>query len=157
MENVRAFHIKHGFLTDELLVNHCHMSSTLLLESLADKLEIQARLLCMTAQGSSRVGDERVYRAWLMLEELKETIEALAINDEILLADALGDLDYVLKGTAVTYTIPLKEVCEEVHKSNMTKMKRDIETNPRMRDKGPDYVAPDIAGAILKGREDANH
>ncbi len=153
MENVRAFHIKHGFLIDKLLSNHCHELSTDYLKHLAEKLDIQARSLNMVATGASSLGDERLYRAWLMVEELKEVIEAMALNNEVLLADGLGDLDYVLKGTAITYSIPLKEVCEEVHKSNMTKMKRDIETNPRMRDKGPDYVAPDIAGAIKRGRE----
>lgn len=155
MRKVKEFHIKHGFLTDELLKNHCHGSSDAALKYLSEKLEIQAKSLNMIAQGSSIAGDERVYRAWLMVEELQEAIWALAINDEILLADALGDLEYVVKGTAVTYSIPLDEIFDEIHKSNMTKIKRDMETNPRMRDKGPDYVAPDIKG-ILERVENQN-
>ena len=151
-EQVREFHIKHNFLLDEMLSNHCRELSTNYLNHLAEQLEIQSRSLNMVAIGASSLGDERLYRAWLMVEELKEVIEAMALNNEVLLADALGDLGYVTEGTAITYNIPLQAVFDEIHKSNMTKMKRNFETNPRMRDKGPDYVAPDIKGVIERNR-----
>lgn len=149
---VREFHKKHRFLLDEDLSNHCLEPSTKTLKYLSGWLDTQARSLEVLATSSSRMGDERLYRAYLMVEELQEAIEALAKNSEVLLADALGDLRYVTDGTAITYSIPIDEVFAEVHKSNMTKLKRDIELNPRMRDKGPDYVAPDIEGVIERNR-----
>lgn len=155
-KEVREFHKKHGFLLDERLANHCNESSKSALEYLAEKLEVQVRSVKMSAFGSSRTGDERLYRVYLMLEELQEVVEALAQNDEVLLADALGDLKYVTVGTDITYGIPGQAVFDEIHKSNMTKIERDITTNHRMRDKGPDYVPPDIA-KVLKGTEDADH
>ena len=90
----------------------------------------QARDLFATYT-SSRIGslqcepaqDSRLLRAHLLVEEVSEALEALADRDEVALADALGDLEYVNMGTAVGYDIPLPEVFEEIHRSNMTKRK----------------------------------
>jgi hypothetical protein len=38
----------------------------------------------------------------------------------------------------------------------MSKKKRDPITNPRMRDKGPNYSPPDIVGAIVRGKQRMN-
>lgn len=46
-------------------------------------------------------------------------------GDIIGIADALGDLDYVVNGAALEHGIPLPEVTSEIHRSNMTKLGPD--------------------------------
>ena len=65
-------------------------------------------------------------------------------KDRALVADALGDALYFLLGTANMYDIPMAEIFTEIHRSNMTKTR----TDHRMRDKGKDYVPPDIKGVL---------
>ena len=62
---------------------------------------------------------DRQLREKLILEELQELIEAETVVD---VADALGDLLYVVLGAAVTYGIDLEPVFQEIHRSNMTKV-----------------------------------
>ena len=62
-------------------------------------------------------------------------------------ADALGDLEYVVNGMALGMGIPLPEVVEEIHRSNMTKLGED--GKPIYREdgkilKGPTYEQPDL-------------
>lgn len=93
-------------------------------------------------------------RIHLIAEEgVAELALAIAERDRVKVADALADLAYVLFGTAVTYGIPLQEVFEEVHRSNMTKaVRRPGDT--RLRDKGASYVPADVAG-VLESADDA--
>lgn len=91
-------------------------------------------------------------RAHLVAEELGEFTLALANKDIVLAADALGDLIYVVVGAAVTYGIPLKQVFDEIHKSNMTKAVRDP-NDTRLRNKGESYVPANIPLALVKGTE----
>lgn len=60
-------------------------------------------------------------RARLMLEELGETISSMADGGIVKAADGLADLAYVTVGSAVAFGIPLPEVWEEVHRTNMAK------------------------------------
>jgi len=62
---------------------------------------------------------DRLLREKLILEELKELVDAKTLVD---VADALGDLLYVVYGSAVTYGIDLEPVFAEIHRSNMTKL-----------------------------------
>lgn len=87
-------------------------------------------------------------RVHLIAEELGELSLALAEGDRVKVADALGDLAYVVLGAAVTYGIPLQEVFEEIHESNMTKAVRQ-QGDTRLRDKGNSYVPPDVARVLL--------
>jgi predicted HAD superfamily Cof-like phosphohydrolase len=83
----------------------------------------------------------------LIAEELGELALAIANRDKVMIADALGDLIYVVFGAAVTYGIPLQQVFEEVHRSNMTKAVRQPD-DIRLRNKGDSYQPPDIAGIL---------
>jgi predicted HAD superfamily Cof-like phosphohydrolase len=90
-------------------------------------------------------------RADLLLEEMAELDTALGARDLVGVADALGDLVYVLYGTALTFGINLDAVMAEVHRSNMTKL--DEHGRPVVGPdgkvlKGPDYRAPEIAQAL---------
>lgn len=60
-------------------------------------------------------------RARLLLEETRETVEALVRGDKVAFADGLADLIYVAIGAALAYGIPLEEVWNEVQRSNMEK------------------------------------
>lgn len=80
-------------------------------------------------------------------EGVAELALALAEKDKVRVADALADLLYVTLGAAIVYGIPLKEVFEEVHKSNMTKDVRDSRDS-RIRNKGANYKPADIQAVL---------
>ena len=90
----------------------------------------------------------------LMHEENKEYLDAIKNNDMIEVADALGDMLYILCGTIITHGMQdvIDEVFEEIQRSNMSKLGSD--GKPIYREdgkvlKGPNYFKPDIA-KILK-------
>jgi len=64
-------------------------------------------------------------RIALIEEELQELKDALANDDIVGVADALGDLEYVVNGAALVWGINLPEVVKEIHRSNMTKLGAD--------------------------------
>lgn len=66
---------------------------------------------------------ERVFRARLMREEVKEFVEA---KDSVGQMDALGDLIYFALGCAVQAGIDLEPIFHTIHKCNMNK----LHTNP---------------------------
>ena len=81
-------------------------------------------------------------RIHLMIEELAEFILA---EDKISAFDGLCDLMYVLLGTFDVYDFPAQEGFAEVHASNMSKQGKDKQ---RLRDKGEEYRAPDLASVL---------
>ena len=91
----------------------------------------------------------------LMKEENEEYLEAVHKNDLIEVADALGDMLYILCGTILTHGMQHKitEVFEEIQRSNMSKLGAD--GNPIYREdgkvlKGPNYFKPDIKAILSK-------
>lgn len=92
-------------------------------------------------------------RCGLIEEEAAEFREALAADDIVAVADAIGDLLYVVYGAALTFGIPVDEVFAEVHRSNMTKL--DESGQPVLRSdgkviKGPDYSPPDLLPVLRR-------
>ena len=92
----------------------------------------------------------KTLRYELMKEENEEDKEAVANNDMVEVADALGDMLYILCGTIITHGMQHKigEVFEEIQRSNMSKLGPD--GKPIYREdgkvmKGPNYFKPDIA------------
>ncbi|MGB2339177.1 MAG: hypothetical protein ACPH7I_04760, partial [Flavobacteriaceae bacterium] len=86
--------------------------------------------------------------------ENKEYLDAMKNKDLIEVADALGDMLYILCGTIITHGMQdvIDEVFEEVQRSNMSKLGSD--GKPIYREdgkvlKGPNYFKPNIA-KILK-------
>jgi len=98
--------------------------------------------------------DVRMIRAKLMVSELAEVLQALVTRDEVELADGLADLEYVVVGTATTFDVPLGDVFDEVHRSNMTKstVESSVRNHDGDRGKGPQYSPPDVAGTIARSR-----
>lgn len=57
-----------------------------------------------------------------LIDEEHEEFKLGEVNNDIVeIADALADLIYVINGTAVSYGIPLDEIFDIVHNSNMDK------------------------------------
>lgn len=90
----------------------------------------------------------------LMDEENKEYLEAAENNDLVEVADALGDMLYILCGTILEHGMQYKieEVFNEIQRSNMSKLGAD--GTPIYREdgkvmKGPNYFKPNIE-SILK-------
>lgn len=75
--------------------------------------------------------------------------DLLSVPDKVAAADALADLMYVVAGAAVEWGIPLKEVFDEVHRSNMTKEGGGYRADGKVM-KGPNYSPPDIAGVLAR-------
>ena len=89
----------------------------------------------------------------LMAEENDEYLEAAKNGDLIEVADALGDMMYILCGTILSHGMQhkIEEVFEEIQRSNMSKLGED--GNPIYREdgkvlKGPNYFKPNIAKII---------
>lgn len=85
----------------------------------------------------------------LMDEENKEYLEAAQNGDLVEVADALGDMLYILCGTILEHGMQYKieEVFEEIQRSNMSKLGED--GKPIYREdgkvlKGPNYFKPAI-------------
>ena len=90
----------------------------------------------------------------LMKEENEEYLEALRDNDLTEIADALGDMLYILCGTIIEHGLQhkIEEVFDEIQRSNMSKLGEDGE--PIYREdgkvmKGPNYFKPNFT-EILK-------
>lgn len=94
---------------------------------------------------------ERDLRKKLLQEEFEEYLKAEADNNLVEVADALGDMLYIIYGTAVSYGIPINEIFDEIHNSNLSKL--DENGLPIRREdgkilKGPNYFKPDISSII---------
>lgn len=89
----------------------------------------------------------------LMAEENEEYLEAAQSKNLIEVADALGDMLYILCGTIIEHGLQYKieEVFAEIHRSNMSKL--DENGKPIYREdgkvlKGKNYFKPDIAKVL---------
>lgn len=64
------------------------------------------------------------------------------------IADALGDLDYVVEGTRLTWGIPRQAVADEIQRSNMAKVGGPRDPNTGKQLKPANWTPPDIAGVL---------
>ncbi|CAL2102188.1 conserved protein of unknown function [Tenacibaculum sp. 190130A14a] len=93
--------------------------------------------------------DRNTLRFNLMKEENEEYFEAAQNNDLVEVADALGDMLYILCGTIIEHGMQhkIEEVFNEIQRSNMSKLGED--GKPIYREdgkvlKGPNYFKPNI-------------
>ena len=91
----------------------------------------------------------------LMKEENEEYLEAASNNDLTEVADALGDMLYILCGTIIEHGMQhkIEEVFDEIQSSNMSKLGED--GKPIYREdgkvlKGPKYFKPNIDRILNK-------
>ncbi len=99
--------------------------------------------------------ERKQLRFELMKEENEEYLEAAKNNDLLEVADALGDMLYILCGTIIEHGMQdkIEEVFNEIQRSNMSKLGED--GTPIYREdgkvlKGPRYFKPNIK-KILEG------
>ena len=99
--------------------------------------------------------DKNLLRYKLMREENEEYLEAAENGDLEEVADALGDMLYILCGTILEHGMQYKidEVFDEIQRSNMSKLGSN--GKPIYREdgkvlKGPNYFKPDIASILAK-------
>lgn len=85
----------------------------------------------------------------LMKEENEEYLDAVNKGDIVEIADALGDMLYILCGTIVSHGLQSKmeQIFDEIQQSNMSKLGSD--GKPIYREdgkvlKGPNYFKPDL-------------
>ena len=99
--------------------------------------------------------EKNLLRYKLMREENEEYLEATNDNDLVEVADALGDMLYILCGTIIEHGMQhkIEEVFNEIQRSNMSKLGAD--GNPIYREdgkvlKGPNYFKPNIQSILEK-------
>ncbi len=96
------------------------------------------------------LGDAKnLLRFNLMKEENEEYLAAANANDLVEVADALGDMLYILCGTIIEHGMQdkIEAVFDEIQSSNMSKLGED--GKPIYREdgkvlKGPNYFKPNI-------------
>lgn len=98
--------------------------------------------------------NKNLLRFNLMKEENEEYLEAVSNNDLVEIADALGDMLYILCGTIIEHGLQdkMEAVFDEIQRSNMSKLGED--GKPIYREdgkvlKGPNYFKPNFE-EILK-------
>jgi predicted HAD superfamily Cof-like phosphohydrolase len=105
-------------------------------------------------QPVARLSEQKLkLRFDLMDEENREYLEAAVNNDLVEVADALGDMLYILCGTILEHGMQhkIEEVFNEIQRSNMSKLGAD--GNPIYREdgkvmKGPNYFKPNIESIL---------
>jgi predicted HAD superfamily Cof-like phosphohydrolase len=110
--------------------------------------------LGVSSELKSNLGvSKNLLRFNLMDEENKEYLEAATNNDMVEVADALGDMLYILCGTILEHGMQhkIEEVFYEIQRSNMSKL--DANGKPIYREdgkvlKGPNYFKPNIASIL---------
>jgi predicted HAD superfamily Cof-like phosphohydrolase len=98
---------------------------------------------------------KNLLRYELMREENEEYLEAANNNDLVEVADALGDMLYILCGTIIEHGMQhkIEEIFNEIQRSNMSKLGED--GKPIYREdgkvlKGPNYFKPNIKEILEK-------
>lgn len=92
----------------------------------------------------------------LMKEENEEYLEACRNGDIVEIADALGDMMYILFGTICKHGLQhrIADIFDEIHRSNMSKL--DADGRPIYREDGKvmksdQYFRPDIRAVLERG------
>ncbi len=100
--------------------------------------------------------EKNTLRFNLMKEEDEEYLDAANNNDLVEVADALGDMLYILCGTIIEHGLQhkIEDVFNEIQRSNMSKLGENGE--PIYREdgkvlKGPNYFKPNLE-AILNSK-----
>jgi len=95
----------------------------------------------------------------LMHEENEEYLEACKNGDMVEIADALGDMMYILYGTINKHGLQhrIAEIFDEIHRSNMSKL--DANGKPIYREDGKvlksdQYFRPNIAKYLADQTEE---
>lgn len=142
-ELVRQFHLTYNLPIAEDAPN-------------ADRERVHMRMSLVAEEFAELTGAVYGREARRIIEEAYEAARAADdfSRDTVAVADALGDLTYVVYGMALELGIPMSKVLAEIQGSNMSKLGAD--GKPIYREdgkvlKGPDFYDPDIAKALGLG------
>jgi len=91
--------------------------------------------------------DVLLLRSRLIVEEAAEFLKAASNRDMVEMCDAIGDLLYVVYGTAVVMGVNMEPISAEIQRSNMSKDGGGKDSGGKIM-KGPDFEEPDIAGKL---------
>lgn len=94
-------------------------------------------------------------RKRLITEECLEFLTAWEKRDLVEIADGIADLIYVLLGTALSYGIPIGDVFNEVHRTNMLKVKGSVRDDGKIL-KPEGWQPPNIAGILEAAKVNAH-
>ena len=115
----------------------------------ADRERVHMRMALIAEEFSELVGAVYGKQARAIMEEaFGQAVEADDhTRDTVEVADAIGDLVYVLYGMALETGIPMRDILAEIQASNLSKLGAD--GTPIYREdgkvlKGPHYFKPDI-------------
>lgn len=83
--------------------------------------------------------------------DIEDCIEEIWLKEASLpdIADALGDLDYVIEGTRLEFGIDGDPIADEIQRSNMAKVGGPVLPGGKIG-KPADWTPPDIAGELKK-------
>ena len=125
----------------EELVKECHKAMEL---SIDDTYSIN--LLTLRQKLINEETEELNVEINALIDELKTT-GYVSKETKLKMFKELADLQYVLSGMVVSLGIPMEEVFQRVHNSNMSKL---VDGKPLKREdgkflKGPNYKKPDLS------------
>lgn len=100
--------------------------------------------------------ERRALRIGLLQEEWHEYLEAERKRDMVEIADALGDMLFVIIGTAAEYGLPIQEIVREICRSNLTKIGGPIREDGKIL-KSENYEPPRIAEILEAATEQAEY
>ena len=95
--------------------------------------------------------DTLLSRLCLSIEETVEWLQSHIDEDLVAAADAIGDRAYVLFGDAVASGMPLQDIFEEIHRSNMSKAESK-KGELGKADKSDGYNTPDLDLILAKAK-----
>ena len=130
--------------------------SPTLLKTNADRCRTACRLLEDTLAECRQLAtddDTLLSRLCLSLEETLEWLQSHINEDLVAAADAIGDRAYVLFGDAVAAGMPLHEIFDEIHRSNMSKLESKKGALGKANKSG-DYSRPELAAVLLVSQLD---
>lgn len=125
----------------EELVKECHKAMEL---SIDDAYSVE--LLTLRKKLINEETEELNIEIDTLINELN-TKGSISKETKIQMFKELADLQYVLSGMVVSLGIPMEEVFQRVHNSNMSKL---VDGKPLKREdgkflKGPNYKKPDLS------------
>ena len=125
----------------EELVKQCHKAMELSIDD-----EYSVDLLTLRQKLINEETSELNIEINSLIEELK-TKGSISKETKLKMFKELADLQYVLSGMVVSLGIPMEEVFNRVHNSNMSKL---VDGKPIKREdgkflKGPNYKKPDLS------------
>lgn len=84
----------------------------------------------------------------LIEEELEEYLEAAQQGDLVEMADAIGDMLYVVYGAAVECGLNMEPIFREIHRSNMSKL--PVTKNAVGKVMKPAWFSPPSLGPLIQ-------